>query len=82
MRDWTHLPYLNKFDATYFKQNSDGTLTFSDSFQQTINNLIISAGGSADIIITDDPTEPTDPVNLRYLEWAIAHAGHLKREVV
>jgi len=49
---------------------------------ETINNLINAAGGSAQIIINNDPTQPTDPVNLRYLEWAIAHAGHLKRAVV
>jgi len=30
--DWQHLPYLNKLDATYFKQNADGTISFSDSF--------------------------------------------------
>jgi hypothetical protein len=33
VRDWTHLPYLNKLDASYFKHTSeDGTITFSDSF--------------------------------------------------
>lgn len=82
-RDWEHLPYLNKLDSTYLKKDStDGTITFSDSFIQTINNIIANAGGSAQIIISNDPTQPTDPVNLRYLEWAIAHAGHLKRLVV
>ena len=81
-RDWGHLPYLNKLNATYFKRTNDGSLTFSDSFQQTINNIIANAGGQAQLIISDNPTEPTDPVNLRYLEWAIAHAGHLKRLVV
>ena len=82
VRDWEHLPYLNKLDARYFMKASDGSLTFSSEFAQTINNLIANAGGSAKIVINDDPTEPTDPVNLRYLQWAIAHAGHLKREVV
>ena len=82
VRDWEHLPYLNKLDARYFMKTSDGSLTFSSEFAQTINNLIANAGGSAQIVINDDPTEPTDPVNLRYLQWAIAHAGHLKREVV
>ena len=47
-----------------------------------INNLIASAGGDAQFVIDTDPVNPTDPVNLRYLEWAIAHAGHLKRAVV
>lgn len=82
VRDWQHLPYLNKLNSTYFKQMDDGSLTFSDSFAQTINNIIANAGGDANLVISDDPTQPTDPVNLRYLEWAIAHAGHLKRSVV
>lgn len=80
--DWVHLKYLNKLNETYFQQMNDGSLTFSNSFMEIINNLINSAGGSAQIIINNDPTQPTDPVNLRYLEWAIAHAGHLKRAVV
>ena len=82
VRDWAHLPYLNKLNETYFQHANDGALTFSNSFVEIINNLINSAGGSAQIIINNDPTQPTDPVNLRYLEWAIAHAGHLKRAVV
>ena len=82
VRDWTHLPYLNQLDASYFKRTDEGALTFSDSFAQTINNIIANAGGNAHLVISDDPVEATDPVNLRYLEWAIAHAGHLKRAVV
>jgi hypothetical protein len=30
IRDWTHLPYLNKLNARYFKRLGDGQLTFSD----------------------------------------------------
>ena len=82
VRDWEHLPYLNKFDASYFSKTTSGDITLNPTFVEQINNLLAQAGGSAKIVITDDPTEPTDPVNLRYLEWAIAHAGHLKREVV
>lgn len=86
VRDWAHLPYLNKLDASYFKWSADGTITFSDNFAQTISNLIINSGGSTKIVISDDPVEPTDPVNLRYLEQAIANAiinaHHLKRQVV
>lgn len=86
IRDWTHLPYLNKLDASYFKWSADGTITFSDSFAQTISNIIINAGGSTKIVISDDPVEPTDPVNLRFLQSAIAeailNAHHLKRLVV
>lgn len=83
---WRNLRYLNKLDSTYFKTMNDGSLTFSDSFAQTITNIIANAGGSTKIVISDDPTEETDPVNLRYLEAAIAeailNAHHLKRLVV
>ena len=86
VREWAHLPYLNKLDASYFKWSADGTITFSDNFAQTISNIIINAGGSTKIVISDDPVEETDPVNLRYLEQAIAdaiiNAHHLKRQVV
>lgn len=82
IRDWNHLPYLNKLNETYFQRANDGSLTFSNDFMTILNNLIAGAGGDAQFVINDDPTEPTDPVNLRYLEWAIAHAGHLKRAVV
>lgn len=82
VRNWEHLPYLNKFDASYFSKTVNGDITLNPTFVEQINNLIAQAGGDAKIIITDDPVEPTDPVNLRYLEWAIAHAGHLRREVV
>ena len=84
--DWTHLRYLNKLNATYFKYMNDGSLTFSDDFAQTITNIIANAGGSAKIVISDDPEEATDPVNLRYLQQAITeailNAHHLKREIV
>lgn len=87
VRDWAHLPYLNKLDSSYFKHTSeDGTITFSDSFVQTINNIINNQGGSAQIIIVNDPTEDTDPINYsylrRYISTAISQAGHLKRAIV
>ena len=82
--DWNHLPYLNKLDPSYFKYDTDGSLTFSDNFATNIQNLIewSGQGEGGSFIIENDPTNPTDPVNLRYLQWAIAHAGHLKRAVV
>lgn len=86
VRDWAHLPYLNKLNTTYFKHMQDGSLTFSDTFAEQINNLIAQAGGDAHLVINDDPTEDTDPVNYSFLQRfiadAIAHAGHLKRQVV
>jgi len=30
VRDWEHLPYLNKLNSQYFKRMTDGSLTFSD----------------------------------------------------
>lgn len=42
--DWLHLPYLNKLDASYFKHNNDGTISFSDSFMNTISALEAAAG--------------------------------------
>lgn len=86
VRDWEHLPYLNKLNARYFKQNADGTITFSDYFGQIIENLIAQSGGDAHLIISDDPTLPTDPISYSYLQRfvanAIAAAGHLTREIV
>ena len=86
IRDWAHLPYLNKLNARYFKQNADGTITFSDFFAQFIENLIGQSGGDAHLIISDDPTLDTDPINYSYLRRfvasAIAQAGHLTRAIV
>ena len=87
IRDWAHLPYLNKLNSEYFKQTSeDGTITFSDSFAETINNIIANAGGNAHLVINDDPEVDTDPIAYGYLRQyvsdAIAAAGHLKRAVV
>ena len=86
VRDWEHLPYLNKLHSKYFKQMTDGSLTFSDQFAADINNLIAASGGSTNFVINDDPTEDTDPVNYsylrRYIANAIQQAGHLKRSIV
>lgn len=87
VRDWEHLPYLNKLDASYFQRTSDGSLTFSDDFATNIQNLIeLMPGSGGHFVIPDDPENATDPVNYSFLQRfiadAIAHAGHLKREVV
>ncbi len=83
VRTWINLPYLNKLNATYFKQNNDGTLTFSDSFLNKIAALEAAAGEAiTSLEIINDPVQPTDAVNLRYLQQAISEAGHLKRQVV
>ena len=86
IRDWEHLPYLNKLHSKYFKQMTDGSVTFSDQFAADINNLIAASGGSTNFVINDDPTEDTDPINYsylrRYIASAIQEAGHLKRAIV
>lgn len=81
--DWQHLPYLNKLDATYFKQNADGTISFSDSFMQIITALQAAAGEVIEnLVIVNPPVNDTDVPNKKYVDDAIAAAGHLKREVV
>lgn len=87
VRDWAHLPYLNKLDATYFKWNDDGTITFSDSFMQTITTLEAAAGQTIEnLVIVNPPRNDTDVPNKKYVDdtitAAIAASGHLKREVV
>lgn len=83
VRDWAHLPYLNKLDASYFKEETDGTITFSDSFMDTIHTLEAAAGQAiTQLTITDPPVNDTDVPNKKYVDDAIAQAGHLKRAIV
>ena len=83
VRDWAHLPYLNKLDASYFKEQSDGTITFSDSFMNTIHALEAAAGEAiTQLIVTEPPVNDTDVPNKKYVDDAIAQAGHLKRAIV
>lgn len=83
VRDWAHLPYLNKLDASYFKWNNDGTITFSDAFMNEIHALEAAAGQAiTQLIVTEPPVNDTDVPNKKYVDDAIAAAGHLHREVV
>ena len=83
VKDWVHLPYLNKLNASYFKQNDDGTITFSDSFMNTISALEAAAGQAiTQLIVTEPPVNDTDVPNKKYVDDAIAAAGHLKRAIV
>ena len=84
VRDWVHLPYLNKLDATYFKMDStDGTITFSDSFMNDIEALQAAAGNAiTHLTITDPPVNDTDVPNKLYVDQAIQNAGHIKRAIV
>lgn len=84
VRDWMHLPYINKLDTAYFaKDETDGTITFSDSFKNTIAALEAAAGQAIENLqITTAPVDPYDVPNKQYVDDAIAAAGHLKREIV
>ena len=80
---WNNLRYLNKLDASYFKWFADGTITFSDSFMNTIAALEAAAGQAiTSLTVTDPPVNDTDVPNKKYVDDAIAAAGHLKREIV
>lgn len=81
--DWEHLPYLNKLNASYFKQLGDGTITFSDSFMATITALEAAAGSAIEnLVIVNPPVNDTDVPNKKYVDDAIRAAGHLKRQIV
>ena len=83
IRDWAHLPYLNKLHEKYFDRQDDGSLTLSTEFQNTIAALEASAGQAiTNLTITDPPVNDTDVPNKKYVDDMIAQAGHLKREVV
>ena len=83
VRTWINLPYLNKLDDTYFTQENDGTITFSDSFKNTISALEAAAGQAIENLqITTAPVNDYDVPNKKYVDDAIAAAGHLKRLIV
>lgn len=84
VHDWQHLPYLNKLDSTYFtKTQEDGTITFSQSFLDIVEALQAAAGQAIEhLTITDPPVNDTDVPNKKYVDDAIAQAGHLKRAIV
>ena len=82
--DWLHLRYLNKLDESYFKYDAtENEITFSDSFMNTIAALEAAAGQAiTNLTVTDPPVNDTDVPNKKYVDDAIAAAGHLKREIV
>lgn len=83
VRDWEHLPYLNKLHSKYFTQQEDGSLTLSEEFMNTISALEAAAGEAiSNLTITNEPVNDTDVPNKKYVDDMIAQAGHLKREIV
>ena len=77
---WNNLTYINKLHSTYFTHLPDGSITFSEFFQNQIQSILDTI--SAPLVITNDPVANTDPANKRYVDAAIAAANHLRREVV
>ena len=77
---WNSLMYINKLHSTYLTHLEDGTITFSEAFQNQIQSILDKL--NAPLVITNDPVAAADPANKRYVDAAIAAAGHLKREVV
>lgn len=84
VRDWEHLPYLNRLDASYFKFDStNNEYTFSDAFMNTIAALEAAAGQAiTSLTVTDPPVNDTDVPNKKYVDDMIAQSGHLKRAIV
>ena len=84
VRDWQHLPYLNRLDASYFKFDAtNNQYTFSDDFMNKIHALEAAAGEAiTQLIVTEPPVNDFDVPNKKYVDDAIAKAGHLKRAVV
>ena len=84
VRDWAHLPYLNKLDSSYFKYDeTNNQYTFSDDFMNKIHALEAAAGEAiTQLIVTEPPVNDTDVPNKKYVDDMIAQAGHLHREVV
>lgn len=78
---WNSLPYLNKFDSSYFTIGADGEISVDQTYAET---LITTDGGVIDgtLTITNPPVNDTDAANKTYVDTQIANAGHLKREIV
>ena len=67
---WSQLPYLNKLNLNCFARLADGSLTFSSSFDNQIQQILDTLG--APLVITNDPVADTDPVNKRYIDAVVA----------
>lgn len=80
---WNSLRYLNKLDPAYFTYWNDGTVTFSQAFQDLLddfvnrNNAIVPS-----LTITETPTEQTDAVTKAYVDMAISTISVLRHILV
>ena len=81
---WNNLRYLNKLDSQYLTIDSNGQITFSAGFQDQLDDMITTAGGTitGTLSLTGSILNGTDAVNKTYVDTAVANAGHLKREIV
>lgn len=79
---WNNLQYLNKIDNSYFEKQEDGEITFSQSFKDLIEEIAAKQNVTEKLIITNNPINPTDATNKRYVDSAIKAAGHLKKVII
>ena len=70
VRDWQHLPYLNRLDASYFKFDAtNNQYTFSDDFMNKIHTLEAAAGEAiTQLIVTEPPVNDFDVPNKKYVD--------------
>lgn len=81
---WSSLRYLNKLDPEYFTYSANGEITFSASFDELIDKMITTDGGTVTgtLRVNNSPVNQYDVANKRYVDQSIAGAGHLVREIV
>lgn len=80
---WNNLRYLNKLDSTYFTYLADGTVTFSQAFQDLLDEFVQTHHAVVpQLTITNNPIDPDDAVTKLYVDQAIAQAGVLHHSIV
>lgn len=80
---WNSLRYLNKLDSSYFTYLSDGTVTFSQTFQDLVDQFVQKNNAVVPrLTITNNPIDPEDAVTKLYVDQAIAQAGVLHNQIV
>ena len=80
--EWNNLRYLNKLDSRYLIQNEDGSVTFTEEFENLLNSFIKSGDRVQTLLISNNPTLPEEVANKQYVDQAIAAISVLKRRVV
>lgn len=81
--NWNNLRYLNKLDSSYFTYLQDGTVTFSQAFQDILDSYVLVNNAVVPrLTITNNPINPADAVTKLYVDQAIAQAGVLHHQIV